>query len=669
MGKYRQPGKLDDHQNIKWAPENGWCISLGVPIGNDLDETKWWSEKINATRKKTLPWLQLKHNKFFGRNLIVQGCFFGRLRYWLYSIYMNPKLCEVVQRDADILWWSRDPTLETSEDADGYATKNSKRIRRWIDKKTAVGPVSKGGLNVMEWRKHAEAFYALWPLRYLDPGDAAWKTLVDSFLLKDKKGEKMNFPEGRTIILQNLSTAEKSRMLSNLPKKAQYLRACFRLFWQLKLKPKADTLNGIGSESPWHGHRFGATATNIQRRYCKHVLQVTQMSDFMNKDTNRPFTRAEWRGFVEELHTDFYGVEPTGVEVIDWANYIYEVQKKIPREIWVELLKRYDTPIKAKKKVYLVRGAHTWPAIIIDGDTARLVKIDAVGRGHKTQREFQLRQFDVIKAQTWNGKWAGPEGASYACDVTWDYYGIENLSELTIQSIYKRRVTATMRTPECQTKWSTRLGRDDLRWDKIWGQKSMYTTPRDKTQIMRLQRRNLWVAQHGGCDHTTCAATGCNQQESQLHLVECPIINREFWEPLSQLIQSLGLRAENSPTYWITGTMADGKRADSESWAMVTWAWRSLYACTTKTHLEGARLNFKVALMLTFRYAISRTIAHGRRWKLWFTRQEDHHDGITAFPLQHRSHELIEFEVDTARYHTHPKLPEIIAQLKSEINS
>ena len=31
----------------------------------------------------------------------------------------HPKLCEVVQRDADVLWWSRDPTLETSEDADG----------------------------------------------------------------------------------------------------------------------------------------------------------------------------------------------------------------------------------------------------------------------------------------------------------------------------------------------------------------------------------------------------------------------------------------------------------------------------------------------------------------------------------------------------------------------
>jgi hypothetical protein len=144
MGKYRKPGTLDDHQNIKLAPENSWCISLGIPIGNDLDETKWWSAKINSTRKKTLPWLQLKHNNVFGRNLVVQGCFFGRLRYWLYSIHMNPKLCEVVQRDADILWWSRDPTLETCEDADGNATKNTKRIRRWMDKRTAVGPTSKG---------------------------------------------------------------------------------------------------------------------------------------------------------------------------------------------------------------------------------------------------------------------------------------------------------------------------------------------------------------------------------------------------------------------------------------------------------------------------------------------------------------------------------------------
>eukprot|EP00966_Prymnesium_polylepis_P199576 4625195-Prymnesium_polylepis.1 len=24
-----------------WAKEKGWCISPGVPIGNELDESKW----------------------------------------------------------------------------------------------------------------------------------------------------------------------------------------------------------------------------------------------------------------------------------------------------------------------------------------------------------------------------------------------------------------------------------------------------------------------------------------------------------------------------------------------------------------------------------------------------------------------------------------------------
>eukprot|EP00966_Prymnesium_polylepis_P150255 3470936-Prymnesium_polylepis.1 len=63
MGKYRAH---DLKREIKWAKEKGWCVSPGVPIGNELDESKWWSEKINSVRKKTLPWLQLKHNKYFG---------------------------------------------------------------------------------------------------------------------------------------------------------------------------------------------------------------------------------------------------------------------------------------------------------------------------------------------------------------------------------------------------------------------------------------------------------------------------------------------------------------------------------------------------------------------------------------------------------------------------
>ena len=102
MGKYRGR-QLPD--GIKWAREGHWCVSLGVPIGNDLNEEKWWSEKLRAVRKKAKQWMGLFRSSYFGRNLIVQAMYFGRLRYWLYSLHLNEKLNKIIQKDADILWW------------------------------------------------------------------------------------------------------------------------------------------------------------------------------------------------------------------------------------------------------------------------------------------------------------------------------------------------------------------------------------------------------------------------------------------------------------------------------------------------------------------------------------------------------------------------------------
>ena len=86
----------------------------GVPIGNELNEEKWWSSKMDSTREKAQLWAGLYRSSYFGRNLIVQGMYFGRLRYWLYSLHMNKKMTAVVQKDADILWWSREPKLEVN---------------------------------------------------------------------------------------------------------------------------------------------------------------------------------------------------------------------------------------------------------------------------------------------------------------------------------------------------------------------------------------------------------------------------------------------------------------------------------------------------------------------------------------------------------------------------
>ena len=61
-------------------------------------------EKINNVRAKAKKWGGLCRTGYFGRNLIVQAMYFGRMRYWLYSINMTKKLVNIVQKDADILW-------------------------------------------------------------------------------------------------------------------------------------------------------------------------------------------------------------------------------------------------------------------------------------------------------------------------------------------------------------------------------------------------------------------------------------------------------------------------------------------------------------------------------------------------------------------------------------
>ena len=126
MGKYKNK---DLGGGVRWAGQGEWCKSLGVPIGNNLNEAKWWSKKIQATRDKAQQWVGLFRSSYFGRNLIVQAMYFGRLRYWLYSLVMPKHARKVVQKDADLLWWSKEPKLEQINDNNGDIEKNSKRIR------------------------------------------------------------------------------------------------------------------------------------------------------------------------------------------------------------------------------------------------------------------------------------------------------------------------------------------------------------------------------------------------------------------------------------------------------------------------------------------------------------------------------------------------------------
>ena len=648
MGKYRGQ---DLGHGIKWASHDGWCISLGVPIGNDLKEAKWWGEKINKVRSISKQWIGLKRAQYFGRNLIVQGCFLGRLRYWLYSLGMDAKTRAVVQRDADILWWSREPTLEEGTAATGHAEKNKKRIKRWVAKDTAIGPRDQGGLNNMDWNIHVDAFEQRWMTRYLDPGSASWKDMLDSFILYDKKGN-LKYPEGRSIILQNLSTREKAAMISRIPKGATYIKGCLRKFWKLKLAPKANSWKGIGTESPWHGHRFHTSTSNANRAFFKHTVEITQMSDFMNKDTNRPFSRKDWRSMIQKENTNKGNKPLTNIEIIDYANEITKIQHTIPRLAWIQMMRQYVVAPTPKMRVYLIRQKSNivWPAIVTDNTKAQRVWIDPRGRGHVQQKWLEMRHFDIVKAYDWDGKWAGPQGASTPLDTEWNY--IKNFRDLTINSITKGRQLEKMVPPASEKAWTDH--NVDVPWKKMWKAKAMYASPRDTAVLLKLQHRTLWVAKNGGMNGTTCAVHGCAHEENMQHLMTCTTIKRDYWELIAEYLRHFNMHAENTEEFWLG--CQRGKAANGETLGAIAIAWRALYAEVTKAHAEDKHLRLDKAYFAFTRLLLGRVKAYGAKWRRWYNNQRLWQPAKTKhFPMKHRNKKLIQTEAD-ATYQIHPDM-------------
>ena len=647
MGKYR--GQALGH-NIKWAPENGWCVSLGVPIGNDLDAFAWWSEKLNKVRVISTQWLGLKRAKYFGRNLIVQGCFYGRLRYWLYSVPMNKRMCATVQKDADVLSWSREPQLETGLNANGEAEKNGKRIRRWVARETAIAPREQGGLNMMDWEDHAGTFQVEWITRYVAPGEAAWKTVLDSFLLYDKKGKNI-YPEGRQILFMNLNMRQKAKMLDRLPRKAEYMRGCLTKFWKLKIAPDPNSWKGVESESPWHGHRFRASAPHFFKEYAKDVLDVHQFSDFINRDTNRPFTFQNWKDFVETLHEKKRGIAPPYRDVIERAHMMMNIQRRIPQALWREVQKpKEPVDIKPGVDVYLIRGRRIGrvllPARILTDTTACHVRIDATGIGHAVLTQtYELRFFEVFQVQKWKGRWSQPRGQNFVLDTKWKWGGVTDIRSVTPQLVRKVLTEKKQKKPASEERWKD-YGLN-LRWEHTWELKSQYTTPRDTVALLQLQHRNLYVAKSLGLADQQCRAHGCGDTENQTHLFRCRKIQVGFWEPVNKAMKDLGFQgAENNETYWIGCQRTGGldEAVTREEYDMIAMAWRNLYAETVKARMDDKTLNLKRAIWTWARLVLSRVKAYGNKWHKWYVKQRLWQQKKTkTIPEQYRKYTLIEF--------------------------
>eukprot|EP00975_Prorocentrum_lima_P036409 7659245-Prorocentrum_lima.AAC.1 len=100
----------------------------------------------------------------------------SRFRYLAQSLCMPEEVCEYIESDVQALLWARKPDFSAAS----LGTRTT--IHRWMTRGASYRSISKGGLGLLHWSSHLKALKAKWLVRYLDPSEGPWKSLLDTYI-------------------------------------------------------------------------------------------------------------------------------------------------------------------------------------------------------------------------------------------------------------------------------------------------------------------------------------------------------------------------------------------------------------------------------------------------------------------------------------------------------
>lgn len=644
---YRDPN-VNLPSDVKWAPEGDHVISLGVPVGNDLDHAKWWAKKHEAVRARASTWARLHTASYFGRNLIVQSMFLGCLRYWLFSLPMNTQTCTKIQLDADQLWWAKKPSLKD----DGRT-----RFKRFLDKRTAPGPRNKGGIKNMIWQNHVKATQADWIHRYVDPSEAAWKDLWDFLLLQDHnvtRSTRFKFPEGRYALLLPLSRPERVRLLRNVPKRASYLRACIGSHREVGPKYSPKTTAHLGGESLAHNHRFTINAPYLDLRYITSTFEGYVLSDVIDDSTCAPFTKIRLLKWARALHRKYHKQSLSLERANRYANAFMSITDQIPSELMDLLKVPYKRPTVQ----------HHVPYIAIDGDSVVYFKTtpqhpqwdaitlfkDTLGILHTTDDHVDVTTTKVFEVAWWHSRKGqprarGPLDAVIFQTKGWKLGGKDvSIDSLSISVMTDELSLRKFKPPASELAWRERLETNSisLPFPKIWKIRSCFVTPRDTLTWLKVQHRNLYVGKRNPDPALHGCLFGCRKDENIQHIAECPIIFRDYWRVVLDLMNSFEIEDPDDCTSFILlGRVDDTHTANPVQATFLYLAWRCLYATLVGQRADGRKANLTKTLGRFASMLLSRIEAYGLKWRNW-SRKNTYSGKPHIVPLKHRNKVLIE---------------------------
>jgi len=536
--------------------------ALGYPIGHAFSNLAWWRAKYREAKTKAARMNPFAHASIVGRNMILQAKFYSYFRFWLFGLLMPTSVRKHIESDAKNMIWAAAPDLRGDEDGTSAA------VAPQLAAAPSFLPVREGGAGLMHWHSHIIAFQLQWVLRYVDPRRAPWKQVLDHWIATPHHiGRKITFvPHQR----------DAKSLASHLPTRLKYLRSCFREFQKLPLTQDTSTVTPhVAAEPLFENARFHIPLSRQQVFLWHEHLQVTNISDLIDRDTSDLFTDIEWNDFFYRLAPDPHARHANNF-ADNRARELPSIINSIPPDV---LTAARAHPTDPPYVAFVGQDQYTivtWAACVTDdtgSTTYTEVWLDANAIPHPTGRTIPFTTpLHAVPAATWTHPKPEPADAAHEDDADatpglapaahagvtrilgtvdtafpmnegWHLEGSKHTTLTQIFNIHNMTHYLTQRfignaRPNAEHAWNQRVPYE-IPWPRVW--RSLGTPLSDASeekQWRKLLHRALFTRNRDSRAPSKRCRLGCNCDESMIHLAQCPR-SSHLWPTLLSALQAV----------------------------------------------------------------------------------------------------------------------------------
>jgi len=209
-------------EDIKWAADGEYIISLGAPLGFQFDKHAFYMTKYRKMRARMAQWsgrifMKAETERVQLANALLLSLFW----YWIQSIEPTNTLAHLINSDIDQFIWGNNPMYSSKENA-GDA--GDGKWRAWISKGAAILPKNSGGIGKLDWEAQVAAMQAMWIARYMDGRRGRWKEVLDYYIQQASS-------HGRGVFMTTVKTQV---IVGKLPEGLSFWKRAIREFAKIE---------------------------------------------------------------------------------------------------------------------------------------------------------------------------------------------------------------------------------------------------------------------------------------------------------------------------------------------------------------------------------------------------------------------------------------------------